>query len=81
MELTITQNGALYFVHHKLPKPRASLFLPLRRRRAPKRQRGSLCWGAAEGLTEANPHNYSGRYGSLKSPMCLCVSITLPGSS
>jgi hypothetical protein len=31
MELTITQNGALYFAHHKLPKPRASLFLPLRR--------------------------------------------------
>jgi hypothetical protein len=30
MELTITQNGALYFAHHKLPKPRASLFLPFR---------------------------------------------------
>src|SRR6266699_4293860 len=57
MELTITQNGALYFAHHKLPKPRASLFLPLRRRRAPKRQsaesgggrrRKELGWGKTE---------------------------------
>ena len=44
MELTITQNGALYFAHHKLPKPRASLFLPLRRSQsAQKAKRG--VWG------------------------------------
>jgi hypothetical protein len=30
MELTITQNGALYFVHHKVSKRRASPFSPLR---------------------------------------------------
>ena len=32
MELTITQNGALYFAHHKakVSKPRAGLFWPLR---------------------------------------------------
>jgi hypothetical protein len=30
MELTITQNGALYFAHHKVSKRRAGLFWPLR---------------------------------------------------
>jgi hypothetical protein len=32
MELTITQNGALYFAHHKVPVPkrRAALFWPFR---------------------------------------------------
>jgi len=30
MELTITQNGALYFVHHKVPKRRAALLWPFR---------------------------------------------------
>ena len=32
MELTITQNGALYFAQHKakVPKRRAALFWPLR---------------------------------------------------
>jgi hypothetical protein len=30
MELTITQNGALYFAHHKVLKRRAVLFWPLR---------------------------------------------------
>ena len=30
MELTITQNGALYFAHHKVPKPRTALFWPFR---------------------------------------------------
>jgi hypothetical protein len=30
MELTITQNGALYFAHHKVSKHRAALFWPLR---------------------------------------------------
>jgi hypothetical protein len=32
MELTITQNGALYFTHHKVavPKRRAALFWPFR---------------------------------------------------
>jgi hypothetical protein len=30
MELTITQNGALYFAHHKVPKRRAALFWPFR---------------------------------------------------
>ncbi len=32
MELTITQNGALYFTHHKVPVPkrRAALFWPFR---------------------------------------------------
>jgi len=29
MVLTITQNGALYFAHHKVPKRRAALFWPL----------------------------------------------------
>jgi hypothetical protein len=32
MELTITQNGALYFVHHKVSKRRAAFFWPLRTR-------------------------------------------------
>jgi hypothetical protein len=30
MELTITQNGGLYFAHHKVPKRRAALFWPFR---------------------------------------------------
>ena len=30
MELTITQNGALYFAHHKVPKRHAALFRPFR---------------------------------------------------
>ena len=30
MELTITQNGALYFAHHKLPKHRTVFFWPFR---------------------------------------------------
>jgi hypothetical protein len=30
MELTITQNSALYFAHHKVSKRRAALFWPLR---------------------------------------------------
>jgi hypothetical protein len=30
MELTITQNGSLYFAHHKVLKRRAALFWPLR---------------------------------------------------
>jgi hypothetical protein len=33
MELTITQNGSLYFAHHKVPKVpkrRAALFWPFR---------------------------------------------------
>jgi hypothetical protein len=30
MELTITQNGALYFAHHRASKPPATLFWPLR---------------------------------------------------
>ena len=30
MELTITQNGALYFAHHKVPKRRVALFWSLR---------------------------------------------------
>ena len=30
MELTITQNGALYFAHHKVPKRRTALFWPFR---------------------------------------------------
>ncbi len=32
MELTITQNGALYFAHHKVSKRRAAFFWPLRTR-------------------------------------------------
>jgi hypothetical protein len=30
MELTITQNGALYFAHHKVSKRPTALFWPLR---------------------------------------------------
>jgi hypothetical protein len=30
MELTITQNGALYFAHHQVSKRRAALFWRLR---------------------------------------------------
>src|SRR6266404_1579673 len=60
MELTITQNGALYFAHHKLPKLRASLFCRFGVAERPKGKARSLGWEAAEGLTEANPQNDSG---------------------